>query len=51
MNNNPEIDTNWFASWFNTPYYHILYKNRDDRDAQLFMKHLTKYLNIPEKNG
>lgn len=50
MNNNPEIDTNWFASWFNTPYYHILYKNRDDRDAQLFMKHLTKYLNIPE-NG
>ncbi len=44
------IKDNWFTSWFNTKYYHLLYKNRDDNDAQLFMKHLTNYLNIPE-NG
>jgi SAM-dependent methyltransferase len=45
-----EINNNWFTSWFNTKYYHLLYKSRDDQDAQLFMKHLTNYLNIPE-NG
>ncbi|MPT36590.1 MAG: SAM-dependent methyltransferase, partial [Flavobacterium sp.] len=21
--------TTWYASWFDTPYYHILYKDRD----------------------
>ena len=41
---------NWFASWFDTKYYHLLYKDRDENDAQLFMKHLTNYLNLPE-NG
>lgn len=38
----------WYASWFNTPYYHILYKDRDYTEAQLFMDNLTNYLNIPE---
>jgi len=41
---------NWFASWFDTKYYHLLYNDRDDKDAQLFMKHLSNYLNLPE-NG
>ncbi len=39
---------NWFASWFDTPYYHILYKDRNYREAQLFMDNLTHYLNLPE---
>jgi len=39
---------NWFASWFDTPYYHILYKDRDYEEAQLFMDNLTNYLNLPE---
>lgn len=43
---NPE---NWFASWFDSPYYHILYKERNYREAQLFMDNLTHYLNLPEK--
>jgi SAM-dependent methyltransferase len=38
----------WFASWFDTPYYHILYKDRDYEEAQLFMDNLTSYLNLPE---
>ena len=42
--------TAWFASWFDTPFYHILYKDRDYTEAQLFMDNLTNYLNIPE-NG
>lgn len=38
----------WFSSWFDTPYYHILYKERNEREAQLFMDNLTHYLNLPE---
>lgn len=40
---------NWFSSWFDTPYYHILYKDRNYREAQVFMDNLTHYLNLPEK--
>lgn len=39
----------WFASWFDTPYYHILYKDRDYAEAQLFMDNITNYLNLPEE--
>lgn len=42
MENNKE----WFTSWFNTYYYHILYKHRDDEEAQMFMQHLISYLNF-----
>ncbi|QTD37594.1 methyltransferase domain-containing protein [Polaribacter batillariae] len=38
----------WFTEWFNTPYYHILYKNRNDHDAQLFMKNITEFLALPK---
>lgn len=41
---------NWFSTWFDTPYYHILYKNRNDEEAQSFMDNITHYLNMPE-NG
>ncbi|MFL0354531.1 bifunctional 2-polyprenyl-6-hydroxyphenol methylase/3-demethylubiquinol 3-O-methyltransferase UbiG [Xanthomarina sp. GH4-25] len=40
--------TQWYASWFDTPYYHILYKDRDHDEAQVFMDNLTNYLNLPE---
>ncbi|MBQ0116770.1 MAG: class I SAM-dependent methyltransferase [Flavobacterium sp.] len=39
----------WYASWFDSPYYHILYKDRDYAEAQLFMDNLTAYLNLPEE--
>jgi SAM-dependent methyltransferase len=39
----------WFESWFDTTYYHILYKDRNYREAQLFMDNLTQYLNLPSK--
>jgi len=41
-------NNNWYASWFDTPYYHILYKDRDYDEAQIFMDNLTHYLNLPE---
>lgn len=34
----------WFVSWFDTSYYHILYKHRDDTEAQEFMRNLTTFL-------
>lgn len=38
----------WFTEWFNTPYYHILYKDRNDTDARLFMKNITEFLCLPK---
>lgn len=38
----------WFSSWFDTPYYHILYKHRNDADAQLFMQNITSFLQLPK---
>lgn len=47
---NPEQQAEtWFSSWFDTPYYHILYKERNYREAQVFMDNITHYLNLPEK--
>jgi len=36
----------WFASWFDTNYYHILYKNRDESEASYFIKNLYKKLKL-----
>ncbi len=38
----------WYASWFDTPYYHQLYKNRDYTEAKRFMDNLTQHLSIQE---
>jgi len=38
----------WFAHWFDSPYYHSLYKNRDEREAQIFIDNLIDYLQIPK---
>ncbi len=38
--------TMWYASWFDTPYYHILYKDRDQTEAKDFMDNLTRYLSL-----
>lgn len=35
-------------NWFDTPFYHILYKDRDYAEAQLFIDNITEYLNLPE---
>ena len=38
----------WFANWFDSPYYHTLYKNRDEKEAQVFIDYLIDYLQIPK---
>ncbi len=39
----------WFASWFDSPHYHILYKHRDYKEAEFFLKNLTDFLR-PKKS-
>jgi SAM-dependent methyltransferase len=36
----------WFREWFDSPYYHILYKNHDDTEAQLFIDRLAMLLHF-----
>lgn len=36
----------WFSSWFDTPYYHILYKNRDYSEASLFIDNISDFLKL-----
>ena len=45
-----EAKQDWFTEWFNTPYYHILYKHRNNSDAQFFIKNITSFLNIKEND-
>ncbi len=40
----------WFQHWFDTSYYHILYQDRNDEEAQMFMCNLTSFLNL-KKNS
>ncbi|PCI31137.1 MAG: SAM-dependent methyltransferase [Flavobacteriaceae bacterium] len=39
---------NWFKTWFNTSYYHILYQNRNDKEAQFFIRNITSFLHIKQ---
>ena len=43
-------DKDWFQSWFNSPYYHILYKHRNNQEAMLFIDALLDYLK-PKKQA
>lgn len=40
----------WFSSWFNTTYYHTLYKHRDDSEASLFMDNITRFLQLKNES-
>ncbi len=40
--------TTWYASWFDTPYYHILYRDRDYSEAGKFMELLTQELQLSQ---
>jgi SAM-dependent methyltransferase len=49
-NSTAKNSESWFSTWFDSPYYYILYKNRNEEEAQVFMDNITHYLNMPE-NG
>lgn len=36
----------WFASWFDTKYYHLLYQNRNDEEARIFIENLVRKIEL-----
>jgi len=38
---------NWFREWFNSPYYHVLYRHRDREEARGFVQRLMEHLDVP----
>ncbi len=42
------MEETWFKDWFNTSYYHTLYKNRDYTEAANFIDKLIKFLSPPQ---
>jgi ubiquinone/menaquinone biosynthesis C-methylase UbiE len=47
MSNNKK---EWFATWFDSPYYHTLYKHRDHSEASQFIDKLSSYLQINDSH-
>lgn len=37
-------ETSWYKNWFNSPFYHKLYFERDEKEAEAFIKRLIGYL-------
>lgn len=37
----------WFEDWFDSPYYHILYKHRDEDEARHFLDNLLAFMQPP----
>ncbi len=42
-------EKNWFEEWFNSPYYHILYENRSETEAENFIKKISTFLQIKKE--
>ncbi len=38
------VQKEWFKYWFDSPYYHLLYRNRDEIEAQQFIDALLEKL-------
>lgn len=40
----------WYRNWFDSPYYDLLYKDRDQDEADKFIHNLVKHLAPPKKS-
>jgi len=40
----------WFKNWFNSPYYHLLYSDRNEQEAADFINNLLTYLQPPPES-
>jgi 2-polyprenyl-3-methyl-5-hydroxy-6-metoxy-1,4-benzoquinol methylase len=39
----------WFSTWFDSEYYHLLYNNRDEKEAENFIINISNHLNLQAK--
>ena len=47
LNKNERVKKNeWFEDWFNSEYYHLLYQNRSQNEADLFIKNIVQKLKL-----
>ena len=47
LNKNKRVKKNeWFEDWFNSEYYHLLYQNRSQNEADLFIKNTVQKLKL-----
>jgi len=44
MKSNKKEGAEWFEEWFDSPFYHVLYKNRDIKEAHTFISNLINFL-------
>jgi SAM-dependent methyltransferase len=47
MNESELQEKEWYRNWFNSPYYHKLYADRDEREAADFIDRLIDHLQPP----
>lgn len=40
------VDKEWYKAWFNSPFYHKLYFERNENEAQNFILRLLKFLKL-----
>lgn len=38
------MSAKWYQKWFDSPYYHILYHQRNDTEAEYFIDHICQHL-------
>lgn len=46
----PSNTADWFEQWFGSPYYHLLYNNRDEQEAHQFVETLMSFLTPPPQS-
>ena len=45
------MNTNWFNKWFNSSYYDLLYSNRDETEAEAFIRAILNSIELPEESN
>ena len=49
LTHSPATDTSpWFESWFDSPYYPMLYSNRDETEAERFISLICNHIDLPK---
>ena len=45
-----KTNSDWHLNWFNSPFYHQLYKKRDYSEAALFIDNILKTFQPPKNS-
>ena len=44
----PSSQNEWFSDWFHSPYYKLLYSNRNEEEAEAFVEQIYTHLNMQQ---